>query len=90
MPRYVGERTYRKGLRVPIDPAGVDLCLGIVERNADDGVTWQQSFVSDDARKSFCIYDVPSPEAIRKAAARNALPVDCVTQVRVLDPYFYS
>jgi len=90
MPRYVVERTYRDGLRIPIDSAGVELCIGIVERNADDGVTWLQSFVSDDARKSFCIYDAPSPEAIRKTAARNALPVDCITQVRVLDPYFYS
>jgi hypothetical protein len=30
----------------------------------------------------------PRPEAIRKTAARNALPVDHITEVRVLDPYF--
>ena len=29
------------------------------------------------------------PEAIRKAAARNGLPIDRITEVRVLDPYFY-
>jgi len=46
--------------------------------------------VSDDAGKPFCIYDAPTPEAIRKTAVRNALPVDSITQVRVLDPYFYS
>ena len=38
---------------------------------------------------TFCIYDAPTPEAIRKTAARNELPVDQITQVRVLDPYFY-
>jgi len=90
MPRYVVERTYVHGLRVPIDVDGVRLCAEIVERNADDGVTWLQSFVSDDATKSFCVYDAPTPEAIRKTAARNGLPVDCITRVRVLDPYFYS
>jgi hypothetical protein len=45
--------------------------------------------VSDDGTKSFCIYEAPSPEAIRKTAARNALPVDRITPVRVLDPSFY-
>jgi hypothetical protein len=45
--------------------------------------------VSDDRRKTFCVYDGPSPEAIRKTALRNDLPVDRITQVSVLDPYFY-
>jgi hypothetical protein len=35
------------------------------------------------------VYDGPSPEAIREAAAVNGLPVDQITEVRVLDPYFY-
>jgi hypothetical protein len=47
------------------------------------------SYVSDDKRHTFCIYDAPSPEAIRKTATRNGLPVDRITEVRVLDPYFY-
>jgi hypothetical protein len=46
--------------------------------------------VSEDRKKTFCIYDAPSPEAIRQVAHRNNLPVDRITQVRVLDPYFYS
>jgi hypothetical protein len=46
--------------------------------------------VSEDKTSSFCVYDAPTPEAIRKTAARNELPVDQITQVRVLDPYFYS
>ena len=31
----------------------------------------------------------PSPEALRRAAEANQLPVDRITEVRVLDPYFY-
>jgi hypothetical protein len=45
--------------------------------------------VSDDKTKSFCIYDAPTPEAVRKAAGRNSLPIEKITEVNVLDPYFY-
>jgi len=86
MVRYLVERTFPDGLGIPEDAA---LCLAVVERNADEGVTWVHSYVSEDRRKTFCVYDAPSPEAIRKTAARNDLPVDRITQVRVLDPYGY-
>jgi hypothetical protein len=89
MPRYVVERTFPEGLNIPVDAQGAATCLAVVESNADDGVTWIHSYVSDDKRKTFCVYDAPSPEAIRKTADRNALPLDQITQVRVLDPYFY-
>jgi hypothetical protein len=89
MPRYVVERTFPEGLGIPGGAEGAQLCLGVVDRNADEGVTWVHSYVSDDKRKTFCVYDGPAPEAIRKTAARNDLPVDQITQVRVLDPYFH-
>ena len=53
-------------------------------------MTWLHSYVSEDNRSTFCVYDAPTPEAIRKTAARNELPVDQITRVRVLDPYFYA
>jgi hypothetical protein len=89
MPRYVVQRTFPRGLQIPAGEVGVELCLGVVQRNADEGVTWIHSYVSDDSRTTFCIYDAPTPEAIRKTAARNDLPVDRITQVRVLDPYYH-
>ena len=61
----------------------------VVGKNADEGVTWVHSYVSDDKKKTFCVYDAPTPEAIRKTASKNSLPVDTITQVSVLDPYFY-
>jgi hypothetical protein len=36
------------------------------------------------------VYDGPDPEAIRRAASANSLPVDAITRVTVLDPYFYQ
>ena len=56
---------------------------------AVDGVTWLHSYVTGDRKKSFCVYDAPTPEAIRKSAKRNDLPIDQITQVSVLDPYFF-
>jgi len=63
--------------------------LLVVDNNAQDGVTWVQSYVTGDKRKTFCIYDGPTPDAVRSAAQRNGLPVDRITPVSVLDPYFY-
>jgi hypothetical protein len=40
-------------------------------------------------RTTFCVYDAPDPEAIRRSASDNSLPVDAISEVRVLDPYFY-
>ena len=47
------------------------------------------TYVSDDRSRTFCVYDGPNPESIRRAAERNGLPVDRITRVSVLDPYFY-
>jgi hypothetical protein len=90
VPRYVVERTFPEGLHIPVDVSGAEACLAVVDRNADEGVTWVHSYVSEDKQKTFCIYDAPTPEAIRKTAGKNSLPVDKITQVRVLDPYFYK
>lgn len=89
MPRYVVERTFPNGLGIPVNEQGALQCLNVVDRNADVGVTWVHSYVSEDKSKTFCIYDGPHPEAIRRAAERNGLPVDRITKVSVLDPYFY-
>lgn len=89
MPRYLVERTFPDGLHIPQNEGGAQICLKVVTNNADDQVTWVHSYVTDDKTKTFCIYDAPSPEAIRRAARRNNLPVDKITEVQVLDPYFY-
>ena len=90
MHRYVVERTFPNGLNIPINEVGKDICLNVVSTNAKDQVTWVQSYVSEDKKKTFCIYDAPSADAIRRAAKQNKLPVDKITEVTVLDPYFYK
>jgi hypothetical protein len=84
------QRTFPDGLQIPMNAKGATACLGIVDRNAADGVTWIHSYVTPDKQTTYCIYDGPDPEAIRRTAAGNDLPVDSIIEVRVLDPYFYS
>lgn len=81
MPRYLVERTFSDLPEFSVE--------AVIERNADDGVTWIHSYVCEDTPTILCVYEAPSPEAIRRAARRSDLPVDRITQVRVLDPYSY-
>lgn len=90
MPRYVVERNFPDGLIIPVNELGAEMSLTVVDNNMQDQVTWVHSYVTKDKKKSFCIYDAPSPEAIRTAAKRSSLPVDEITPVDVLDPYFYK
>lgn len=89
MPRYVIERTFPGGIRIPMDPVGARALRGVVANNTKHGVTWLHSYVSEDLGRSYCVYDAPSPEALREAARSNGHPVDRITSVRVLNPYFY-
>lgn len=88
MPRYIVQRPFPEGLHLPAAGGGADLCREVIEHNAQDSTTWISSFVTEDKTRTFCVYDAPAPEAIRRAAVRSGLPVDEISQVRVLDPYF--
>jgi hypothetical protein len=89
MPRYLVERDFDQGLNIPVNSDGARACLAVVDKNMSEGVTWVHSYVSTDHSKTYCIYDGPSPEAIRKVAAKNSLPVNKIAEIQVLDPYFY-
>ena len=89
MARYIVERTFPEGLEIPVTTEGAQAVQGVVDRNGEHGVTWVHSYVSDDKKGTFCVYEGPDPEAIRRAAERNGLPFDKITKVSVLDPYLY-
>jgi Nickel responsive protein SCO4226-like len=88
MPRYLIERTFPEGLAVSLDEAGAAAFEVMIRENADEGVTWVHSYVTPDRTRTACVYDAPGPEAVRRAAKRNGLPIDRITEVRVLNPYF--
>jgi hypothetical protein len=81
MPLYVIERTFAEDLEV----SGDDVRL-IDEINADEGVRWVFSFLSADRRRTYCLYEAPSPDAIIAAAKRADLPADAVVEVGAAAP----
>jgi hypothetical protein len=89
MPRYLVERTFPEGFHLPVNDDGAGALCTVVANNAEEGVNWVHSYVSADKKRTFCIYDAPSPEAIRSVGAKNGVPVDAIHEVSVLDPFFY-
>jgi hypothetical protein len=81
MPLYVIEREFAED----VDVDGDDVKL-IDEINADEGVRWIFSFLSADRRKTYCLYEAPSPEAIRAAAKRSDMPADAIVEVGPVTP----
>jgi hypothetical protein len=76
MPLYMIERTFADQLDLTHD----DVQL-IDDINADEGVRWLFSFLSADRRRTYCLYEAPSPEAIVEAARRANVPADVVVEV---------
>jgi Protein of unknown function (DUF4242) len=76
VPIFMVERNYADQLEPSLEAAD-----GINRLNAEEGVRWLYSFLSADRRKTYCLYESPSPEAIRSAAARAGLPADVIVEV---------
>jgi Protein of unknown function (DUF4242) len=83
MPLYMIERTFAEQLQLTTD----DVTL-IEEVNADEGVHWLFSFLSADRRRTYCLYEAPSADAIVSAAQRANLPSDAVVEVGAATPEF--
>ena len=84
--RFLIQRTFPAGALDGVTPAAKKT---VNDNNSSLGVTWEHSYANADKTKTFCVYDAPTPEAIRRTASRNDLPIERITEVRVLDPYFY-
>jgi Protein of unknown function (DUF4242) len=83
MALYVIERNFADQL----DLSDEDVEL-IEEVNGDEGVRWLFSFLSADRRRTYCLYEAPSPEAILAAARKVNVPADAVVEVSAATPQF--
>jgi hypothetical protein len=90
MPRYLVERTFTVQVNLPAPGQDPSIGQRFLENNGLDEVTWLFSYVAPESNKSYCICDAPTPEAVRRAARRNHLPIDRIVEVQVLAPYSYS
>ena len=86
MPRFLIERNFAAELEVTKDD--VDRVNRI---NDETGVKWLISFLSADKKKTYCLYEAPSAEAIRLAAKRANVPADVIIEVtRELSPTMFD
>jgi hypothetical protein len=81
MPLFLIEREFAQ--TVQLDAAGAAAIQAV---NEDAGVNWLFSFLSADRKKTYCLYEAPSADAIRQAARLNALPADVVIEVSQISP----
>ena len=86
MPRFLIERNFAEELEITKDD--VDRVQRI---NDETGVKWLISFLSADKKKTYCLYEAPSAEAIRQAAKRANVPADVIIEVtRELSPTMFD
>lgn len=78
--RYIIKRTFPAGA---LDGLNSATKARINANNAKFGVKWLMSYANADKTTTYCIYEGPSKQAIRKAAKANAIPVDSITEVPV-------
>jgi hypothetical protein len=81
MPVYLIERNFAEQIE-----ENREVAAEINRINADAGVQWLISFLSADKKKTYCLYEAPSAEAIRKAAREVGLPADVIVEVGELWP----
>lgn len=76
MPIYLIERNFAEQLEVtPEGAAEINLI------NDEESVRWLVSFLSVDKKKTFCLYEASSAEAILEAARRAGIPADTIIEV---------
>ena len=85
MPLFLIERQFADELK--LDAAGA---AALKEINDASSVNWLFSFLSADRRKTYCLYEAPSAEAIRIAARRANLPADVVIEVDEVRPEVFA
>ena len=81
MALFLIERDFAEALDIDAEGAA-----GIIAVNDDVGVRWVYSFLSADKRKTYCLYEADSEDAIIEAARRNNLPADVIVRVDQLRP----
>lgn len=78
MPRYVIERDMAAMPNEDLDTIGR---RSATVAEGMDGVVWVKSFISEAEGKIYCVYDAPSPEAIREHAKRVGIPANKISEI---------
>jgi hypothetical protein len=84
MPLFLIERNFADQLEM-----NHELAADVARVNGDVGIQWVCSFLSADKKKTYCLYEAPSAEAIREAARRLNAPADVIVEVGELRPEMF-
>ncbi len=76
MPRFIIKRNFAE--RIESNP---EYDAEIRRVNDETGIQWIFSFLSADKKRTYCLYEAPSAEALLQAAKRLNLPADEITEV---------
>ncbi len=78
MPRYIVTRTLPSLTSEQLEGVGkkiVEVC------DQMEGVQWIRTHLTADGKHSFCEFEAPNPEALRKHSELAGLPVEEVTEL---------
>jgi hypothetical protein len=84
MPLFLIERNFAEQLEVNRDSTAE-----VIQVNDEIGIQWLFSFLSADKKKTYCLYEAPSAEAIREQAQRLHIPADVIIEVSELRPEMF-
>src|SRR5215469_14585054 len=76
MPLFMIERNFAES----VSASAADL-KAVTEINDQLGVRWLQSFLSADKRRTYCLYEASSGDAVKEAARRAGLPADLIIEL---------
>lgn len=85
MPLFLIERNFAEQLNVSADSV-----REVTEINDEVGVHWLFSFLSTNKKKTYCLYEASSADAIRDAARQAGLPADIIVEVSEIDPKAFA
>lgn len=85
MARFMIERNFAERLEMTKEAADQ-----VARVNDEEGVKWLFSFLSADKRKTYCLYEAPDAESIRRAAKRLSIPADVVVEIGDLRPEMFA
>ena len=85
MPLFLIERNFADQLEM-----NREVAADVARVNSDVGIRWLFSFLSADKKKTYCLYEAPSTEAIREAARRLNAPADVIVEVGELRPEMFA
>ena len=85
MPLYLIERNYAEQLEPSKDRAAE-----VKKVNTEIGIEWLFSFLCADKKKTYCLYEAPSIEAIQEAARQLGDPADVIVEVGELRPEMFA